>query len=52
MKGGREGEQERGTSLFSFIAEGIEGVEIVEVVPLVSAVAENTVDLTVTCQGR
>nr|XP_028576929.1 melanocyte protein PMEL [Podarcis muralis] len=33
------------------IVQGIEGVEIVEVVPLVSAVAENTVDLTVTCQG-
>ncbi|CAI5765619.1 Hypothetical predicted protein [Podarcis lilfordi] len=33
------------------IVQGIEGVEIVEVVPLVSAIAENTVDLTVTCQG-
>ncbi|KAF7238236.1 Melanocyte protein PMEL [Varanus komodoensis] len=33
------------------IVQGIESVEIVQVVPLVSAVAANTVDLTVTCQG-
>ncbi|XP_042305431.1 melanocyte protein PMEL isoform X2 [Sceloporus undulatus] len=33
------------------IVQGIESVEIVQVVPLVSAVSENTVDLTVTCQG-
>uniref|UniRef100_A0A8D0BDD0 Premelanosome protein n=1 Tax=Salvator merianae TaxID=96440 RepID=A0A8D0BDD0_SALMN len=33
------------------IVQGIESVEIMQVVPLVSAVAENTVDLTVTCQG-
>ncbi|XP_061471462.1 melanocyte protein PMEL isoform X3 [Rhineura floridana] len=33
------------------IVQGIEGVQIVQVVPLASAIAENTVDLTVTCQG-
>ncbi|XP_062976037.1 melanocyte protein PMEL [Elgaria multicarinata webbii] len=33
------------------IVQGIESVEIVQVVPLVSAIAANTVDLTVTCQG-
>ncbi|XP_066468947.1 melanocyte protein PMEL [Tiliqua scincoides] len=33
------------------IVQGIESVEIVQVMPLASAVAENTVDLTVTCQG-
>ncbi|KAH0629284.1 hypothetical protein JD844_011229 [Phrynosoma platyrhinos] len=33
------------------IVQGIESVEIVQVVPLVSAISENTVDLTVTCQG-
>ncbi|XP_020638533.3 melanocyte protein PMEL isoform X1 [Pogona vitticeps] len=33
------------------IVQGIESVEIIQVVPLVSAVAENVVDLTVTCQG-
>ena len=45
--------EERGPSLFSSsTAEGIESVEIVQVVPMVSAVAQNVVDLTVTCQGR
>lgn len=39
-------------SVFSFIAEGIESVEIVEVIPLTPTIAENAVDLTVTCQGR
>ncbi|XP_053154358.1 melanocyte protein PMEL isoform X3 [Hemicordylus capensis] len=33
------------------IVQGIESVEIVQVVPLLPAIAENTVDLTVTCQG-
>ncbi|XP_013910065.1 PREDICTED: melanocyte protein PMEL [Thamnophis sirtalis] len=33
------------------IIQGIESVEIVQVVPLMPAVAENAVDLTVTCQG-
>ncbi|XP_008112631.2 melanocyte protein PMEL isoform X2 [Anolis carolinensis] len=33
------------------IVQGIESVEIVQIVPLVTAVADNTVDLTVTCQG-
>ncbi|XP_067320038.1 melanocyte protein PMEL [Anolis sagrei] len=33
------------------IVQGIENVEIVQIVPLVTAVADNTVDLTVTCQG-
>lgn len=47
-----EKEDRRAPLLFSFTAEGIESVEIVQVMPIVSAVAENTVDLTVTCQGR
>ncbi|XP_058022028.1 melanocyte protein PMEL isoform X2 [Ahaetulla prasina] len=33
------------------IIQGIESVEIVQVIPLTPAIAENAVDLTVTCQG-
>ncbi|KAL7989633.1 hypothetical protein Chor_012299, partial [Crotalus horridus] len=33
------------------IIQGIESVEIVQVMPLTPAIAENAVDLTVTCQG-
>ncbi|XP_063149586.1 melanocyte protein PMEL [Candoia aspera] len=33
------------------IIQGIESVEIVQVMPLMPAIAENAVDLTVTCQG-
>ncbi|XP_054859929.1 melanocyte protein PMEL [Eublepharis macularius] len=33
------------------IVQGIESVEIVQVVSLVPSISENTVDLTVTCQG-